>query len=109
MAARRVEPGHADPIPFLDERHACAEGDNDPDRLMPRDEGRLRLQRPVAIGGVQIGVADAAGLGLDEDLARPGGGDIPFLKFQRLFEGCDDSRMHLLGHGVPPSGFGGPV
>jgi len=65
MAAGGVEPGHADTVAFLDDANAGAERDDDPDTFVARDKGWCRLQRPITIGGVEIGVADAAGLRLD--------------------------------------------
>jgi hypothetical protein len=79
VSASRIKPGHADPVAFLDERNAGADPNHDAYRLVTRDKGRRRLQRPVAVGGMQICVTDAAGLSLDQDLAGPGRGDIPLL------------------------------
>ena len=70
MTARRVEPGHADAVAFFDDRDARADGGDKSDGLMTRNERQLGLQRPVAMRGMKIGVAHAAGLGLDQDLAR---------------------------------------
>ena len=70
MAAGRVEPRHADAVAFLDDRDARADRGDAADGLVAGDERQLRLQRPVAGRGVKVGVADAAGLGLDQDLAR---------------------------------------
>ena len=105
VSASRIKPGHADPVAFLDERNAGADPNHDAYRLVTRDKGRRRLQRPVAVGGMQICVTDAAGLSLDQDLAGPGRGDIPLLQLQRLLERRDDSGLHLGGHSDPPSGF----
>ena len=76
MAAGGIEPGHADAVAFLHVRDAGAHGDDMTDALMARDEGRLRLDRPVAVDRVQVRVADAARRDLDEDLtgARVGTG-----------------------------------
>ena len=56
--------------PSLTWRHAGADRDDVADALVAGDERRLRLDRPVALGGVQVGVADAARRDLDQDLAR---------------------------------------
>jgi hypothetical protein len=47
---------------------------------------------------MEIGVAHAACLGLDQDLVFPGRGDVPFLKHQGLSELLDNRGMHLAGH-----------
>ena len=52
----------------------------------PGMNGKCRLERPVSVRGVQIGVADAASLGLDQDLARSGRWDVQLPEFQRLAE-----------------------
>jgi hypothetical protein len=44
-------------------------------------------------------VANAAGLGLDQDLARSRRRDVPFLKHQRLSELLDNCGAHLTCHG----------
>ena len=72
VAARRIEPRDADAVAFLDVRNAGADGGDMADALMARDEGRLGLDRPIAVRGVQVGVADAARRDLDEDLASLG-------------------------------------
>ena len=45
--------------------------------------------------GMEIGVADTAGLGFDQDLARPGGRDVPFLQQQGLSKLLDYCDVHL--------------
>ena len=77
MTASRVEPGHADPVALLDDRDAGADRGDEADGLMARNERQLGLQRPVAGRGMEIGVADAAGLGLDQDLAGAGRWECP--------------------------------
>ena len=48
---------------------------DDADALVAGDERRRRLDRPVAVGGVDVGVAQAARLDADQDLAGSGLGD----------------------------------
>jgi len=47
---------------------------------------------------VKVGVANAAGLGLDQDLARAGCGNLPLLRYQRFAEVLDDGDVHFTGH-----------
>ena len=45
---------------------------DDPDALVPRNEWRRGLDRPLAACGVNIGMAKAAGLDPDQDLLVAG-------------------------------------
>jgi hypothetical protein len=49
---------------------------------------------------MQIGVADAARFGLDQNLAGSGHGNIPFPENERLSEFFDDGGVHLECHAV---------
>ena len=84
VAAGGVQPGHADPVALLDRRDAGADGRDGADALVAGNEGRRGLHRPVAVGGVQVGVAHARGLDLDQDLARARLGYRHLLDRQRL-------------------------
>ena len=70
-AAGVAEPRHRDAVAERDLGDAGAELDDDADALVAGDERRRRLDRPVAVGGVDVGVAQARRLDLDADL--PGG------------------------------------
>ena len=72
VAARGIEPGDADAVAFLDVRDAGAHRGDVAHTLVARDEWRCGLDRPVAVGGMQVGVTHAARRDLDEDLAGPG-------------------------------------
>ena len=50
--------------------NAGTELDDPADALVPGDERRCGLHRPVAVGGVYVGVAQPRRLHLDQDLAR---------------------------------------
>ena len=69
MAAGREEPGVADQLAHREVGDALAQGHDLADAFMAGDERRVRLDRPVALDGVQIGVADAAGDQLDQGLS----------------------------------------
>lgn len=96
VPARRVEPGHADPVTLLHGRHASAERGDTANALMARGERQRRLQRPVSVSRMQIGVADAAGLGFDKDLSRTRCGNVEFLEDQGFAELLDLRCLHLV-------------
>ncbi|MGY4623547.1 hypothetical protein ACVWY3_001303 [Bradyrhizobium sp. USDA 4486] len=92
--ARIVQPGDTDGIADPQTLHAGPERGDDAGSLMAGNEGRHRLHRPVAVGGVQVGVADAARFDLDQDLARTGLRHRHILDHQRLAELFDDGGFH---------------
>ncbi|PAV92719.1 hypothetical protein WR25_21442 [Diploscapter pachys] len=102
VAAGGVEPRHAHPVAFLDMLDALADRRDIADALMPRDEGRVGLDRPVALGGVQVGVADARRLDRDLDQAVADLGNGDFIDGERGTEFADDGCLHGLGHGYSP-------
>jgi hypothetical protein len=102
VAAGGVEPGHADPIALLHVPDGRAHGGDVADAFVTRDEGRAWLDRPVALGGMQIGVADAGGRDFHQDLIVGRLRDGHFFDCQRLAEFADDSRLHGLGHDILP-------
>ena len=83
-------------------RNADADPFDDADTLMPGGERQGGLDRPVTVGGVDVGVAQAGGLDPDDDLARTGLGLGHLLDGERCGEVVDDGSLH----GVAPSGQG---
>ena len=73
-------------IAFLQANHVRAHGGDDSDAFMTGNKRERRLGRPIAVGGMQVGMADAARNHLDQDLALPRGGNGNFLDSQRLAE-----------------------
>lgn len=57
---------------------------------------------------MQVGVADTAGLGLDQDLPRTGRGDVDLAQDQRLSKMLDDGGVHCLDHDGLLHGTGWP-
>ena len=98
VAAGRVEPRHADAVALFDDRDACAERDDAADRFVARDERDFGLEGPVAGRGVEIGVADPAGFGLDENLTGAGGRNIDLAEHKGFAELFDDGGVHCAGH-----------
>ena len=98
MAAGRVEPRHADAVALLDDGDASAQRDDTADRFVAGDERDFGLDGPVAGGGVEIRVADAAGFGLDQDLTGTGGRNIELAEHEGFAELFDDGGVHCAGH-----------
>ncbi|KAG1254351.1 hypothetical protein G6F57_011027 [Rhizopus arrhizus] len=94
MATRRVQPGDADPVAFPDVPYPASHGHDVPHALVAGDEWRVRFHRPVALGGVQVGVAYATGLDPDQYLARPRARYRDFLDHQWFAELTHDSGLH---------------
>ena len=100
LAAGREEPGVPDELADVQVRDALAEGDDLADALVAGDERRRRLDRPVAVSRVEVGVADPAGDELDQRLAGSGDGDGEVLDGQPAAELLDDCCVHVC-HGWP--------
>jgi len=98
MTTRRVEPRHANPVALLYDCHPRADCDDGSDGLMARNERERRLDRPVAMRSMEIGVAYAARLSFDQDLSWTGLRDVPFLKQQGLSKLLDYGGVHLACH-----------
>ncbi|MNP53184.1 hypothetical protein D3C76_1476350 [compost metagenome] len=100
MAAGGIEPGHPDAVAFLDAGDAGAHCRDVAHAFVAGNEGQARLHRPVAFGGMQVGVADAGGLDLHQDLPGAGQGKLHFLDPQRFAQGVDHRGFRGLVHGT---------
>src|SRR5476649_1896298 len=98
MSTGGIEPGHTNAVPFFHGRDTRADGGDYADTLMARDERQRGLQRPVAVRGMQIGMTDATGLGLDQYLPSTGRWNVDFLQHQWFAERFDNSRLHFAFH-----------
>ena len=90
-----AEPRDGDPIALGDLLAGVGpERLDDPHALVTRNQRQRRLDRPIAVRGVNVRVAEPAGLDSNEDLAvtrlRPG--DV--LDAQRLGEVTNDGGLH---------------
>ena len=94
-AAGVAQPGHGGPLPHVQARHARTHRIDDADALMPGHERRNRLGRPVAVCGVNIGMAQPGGFHLDRDLPRPRLGNRPVLDEERAPELLNHCGLHL--------------
>ena len=68
--------------------------DDDAHAFVTRNERHGRLDRPVAMGGVDVGVAQAAGFHLYKHLARTWLRNDALLKGQWTIERCDNCCSH---------------
>ena len=89
-AAGVAEPRHRDAVAEGDLGHARAELDDDADALVAGDERRRGLHGPVAVGGVDVGVAEPGRLDPDAHLTELEAEDRHLLDGQRLAEGVHD-------------------
>src|SRR3954451_23285366 len=102
IAARVSEPRKRNTHPDLDPVvPARAELRDDPDTLMAGDEGRRRLDGPLASSRVDVGVTETGSLDPDKNLLGTGLRHRHVLDDQRLVEGMNNCGLHL----VPPRGF----
>ena len=101
MPAGRIQPGHPDPVAFFDGSYACTQRRDDADAFMPRRKRQAGLYRPVSLGGMQVGVANTAGLGPDQNLTRTRRGYADFPDHERLAEFLHKSSLHGALHDFP--------
>jgi hypothetical protein len=91
---RHVEPRDRDALAETRRRDAVSDRGDDADALVSRHERRGRLHRPVAVGRVDVGVAESRRLDVDDDLTGTRGGDRPLLDLQRAAEFVHDGCFH---------------
>ncbi|CTQ50362.1 hypothetical protein JDO7802_02385 [Jannaschia donghaensis] len=96
--AGRVQPGHADAVPFLQVGDARAQARHFAHTFVPRNEGGAGLHRPVAFGGVKVGVTDARGADPLQDLPRADLRHRHLPDFERLAQVGNDGGFHGLFH-----------
>ena len=94
-----MQPRDADAVTLLEVGHPGADRRDDSRAFVTGDEGQARLDGPVAIFGVNIGMTHAARHDLDQDLAGFRDGDRDVFDLERLPEVMDDGGLHGLGHG----------
>ena len=70
MTAGGVEPWNPDAIALFDNGDSRSNGRNQADGFVAGNKRKRGLQRPISVSRVEIGVANAARLRLDNDLAR---------------------------------------
>ena len=101
--ARREDPGDADPVAEPEAARPRAQGLDPPDDLMAEDDRQARRRRPP-LDLVQLGVADAAGVYLDQQLAlgRDRIGKIGQLQRRRIVRQRTEGIQHHGSHLAQP-------
>ncbi len=95
MTAGGVEPWHPNAIALFDNGDARSNSRNQTDGFVAGNKRKRRLQRPISVSRVEIGVANPACLRLDNDLANSGSRDVPLPKHKWLSELLNHCRIHL--------------
>ena len=106
VSACAVKPSKADAIAFLQMADAWPHGCNNARAFVPRDEGQSWLDRPIAIGRVQIRMADPARDNLYKRLARSGRRNGDFANAQWFPKLLDNCGLHRLCPRLSKLGFG---
>ena len=88
-----LNPGHADPVAYSARSDARPDGDDFPDRLVPKDA--REWSRQLAIGLVHVREAQAAGVHLDQHLVgtRIGCGNL--FDFPSASDSWNNRSFHL--------------
>jgi hypothetical protein len=88
------EPGEGDTLADRDRQVSFSGGLDDADSLVTGDQEVLGLDRPLAARGVDVGVAQPAGLDAHQDLARARFGDREVTDLEGRAECGDDCSLH---------------
>src|SRR5918995_5827804 len=102
MPASRMQPGYPDPVTLSHCSHASARRDDGAHAFVTRNEGRFGLDRPVAVGRMQVRVTHARGFDLDQDLARTNLRHRNLVDGERLPELAHYGCLHCSGHRFLP-------
>ncbi|AER55456.1 hypothetical protein DSC_04015 [Pseudoxanthomonas spadix BD-a59] len=95
-----VEPGHSHSIAFPKVADSGADRHHVPHALMSRNERRCRLDGPVTLGGMEIGMAYTRRRDLHENLSAADGWHWGFLDDEGLPKCADHCSFHGFLHDV---------
>jgi hypothetical protein len=102
MTAGGVEPRNSDAVAFFNNGNARSNSGDQAHGFVTWNERKCRLEGPISVRRVEIGVANATRLGLHHNLSNSWRGDVPLAKHKRLSEALHDCSVHLfLCHEVP--------
>lgn len=102
-SAGGVKPRRAGAVAFLDAGHASADLGDVADAFMAGDEWWIGFDRPIARCGVQVRVANAGRLVIDENFTRAGIRYRHFLDGQRFAKCADNRGLHCFSHDILPN------
>jgi hypothetical protein len=94
-----MDPWHTDAVADIQTLNSRAHVNNGADHFVPEDKRLLddpRQLRPVAVRDVQIGVAHAANLNLDQNFTCAGLGKSHILNREWSLEVAEHGSFHLL-------------
>src|SRR5277367_1081258 len=94
MPARAEQPRGSDSVAFLQVSDPWPKRYNDPCSFMARNKWRGRLDWPVAVRGMQVGVTYSGRIDFYQGLPRPRRGDWYFSHNQRLAKFFNNRRFH---------------
>jgi hypothetical protein len=89
-----VQPRDGHPLAHASLGHAVTDQLDPADTLVPGNERRDRLDRPVAMRGMDVGVAQARGLQVDDHLPGSGRRDGPLLDDEGLTQLAHNCSLH---------------
>jgi hypothetical protein len=98
MTASRVEPRNANAVAFFHMLDAATDCRNETDAFVTWDKWRIGFYRPVAFGGVEIGVTYARSLNCYLNLAIAGHWDRHFVDGQWFAEFANHGSLHCFSH-----------
>ncbi len=93
-----MQPCDSDPVAQLEVSHSLAQSHHDAGAFVTGDKGQRRFDRPVALGGVQVSVANTAGNDLHQGLSRTRDWHGNFASDKRLAELFNYRRPHCSGN-----------
>jgi hypothetical protein len=95
-----VQPSDTDRVSLFQSGDPGADRRNDTRTFMTGDKGKRGLDRPIAVGRVEVSVAHAGRDDLDQNLAPSRRRDRHLLDLQGLAECVHHRRFHHLRHGL---------
>src|ERR1700720_2924623 len=98
MATSAVQPRDPDAVAFLQMFHARSNLGHKSRAFMPGYKWQSGFHRPIAVCGMQVGVADTTRDHFDQSLTRPWIRNWNFPNLQRLAEFLDESCLHCICH-----------
>ena len=90
-----MQPRNADPIALLDAADGTADADDRTHAFMAGDERRFRFNRPIAVRGVEVGVANPGRRDANDDLVLVRLRNRYFLDYERLAELAHEAGYQL--------------